>query len=265
MRCSAYCTAKTYDLSKINDFLRSRCPTTLYQDVIHFRFKKGEVFCFDHGCVIFWNLSEEEEQESLKYILKYEIEPLKTPEFDEFSFHYGPHTRMSQDEITLEDAQDPLLKLAISYGLAQSVKLLVYERRIESAIEDSSLITQALAKKGKVPLSRKEIGRKIGALFFERSSINLQSDFLDTPEFFWENSEYEATYRQAAKELDIKSRTQSLNRKLEMIHELFQILGDELNHRHSTRLEWIIIILILFEVLLAISTSYDHLISYLKF
>ncbi|OJX09377.1 MAG: hypothetical protein BGO77_07800 [Caedibacter sp. 37-49] len=265
MRCSAYCTAKTYDLHQINEFLRSRCPTTLYQDVIHFRFKKGEVFCFNYGCIIFWNLSEEEERESLKYILKYEIQPLKTPEFDEFSFNYGNYTRMSQDEITLADAQDSLLKLAISYGLAQSVKLLVYERRIESAIEDSSLITQALAKKGKVPLSRKEIGRKIGALFFERSSINLQSDFLDTPEFFWENSEYEATYRQAAKELDIKSRTQSLNRKLEMIHELFQILGDELNHRHSTRLEWIIIILILFEVLLAISTSYDHLISYLKF
>lgn len=260
MRCSAYCTAKNYDLPKINEFLRTRCPTTLYQDVVHFRFKKGEVFCFDYGCIVFWNLTEEEERESLKYILQHEVQPLKTPEFDEFSFDYGNTTRMSQDEIILEDPQDPLLKLAISYGLAQSVKLLVYERRIELAIEDASRITQALAAKGKVPLSRKEIGRKIGELFFERSSINLQSAFLDTPEFFWDNSEYEGSYRQAAKDLDIKSRTQSLNRKLEMIHELFEILGDELNYRHSTRLEWIIIILILLEVILAILSSYGHLI-----
>ena len=59
------------------------------------------------------------------------------------------------------------------------------------------------------------------------------------------------------KDLEIRSRTQTLNRKLDIMHDLYQILGDELNHRHTAKLEWIIIILIMIEVLLAISNKVE--------
>lgn len=249
MRCTAYCTAKSYDLPKLSDFLKTKSPVQSFGDSLYFRYKRGEVFAFDYGCIVFWNLSQEEELEALTHIRDFEREPLKQFEYDDFDYSYGKPSKVFQDEITLENPKDCLAKLSVSYGLAQSVKLGIYEGTVEDTLAATDPITRSLAKKGKIPLTRREIGRKIGELFLERNTINVQSDFLEPPEFFWEYPEYEPFYKMAATDLEVRARALNLNRKLDMIHDLYQILGDELNHRHSSRLEWIIIILILIEVL----------------
>ncbi|MDH5258855.1 MAG: RMD1 family protein, partial [Gammaproteobacteria bacterium] len=43
-------------------------------------------------------------------------------------------------------------------------------------------------------------------------------------------------------------RMEVLSKKLETIHELFNMIADELRHKHSSMLEWIIIWLIAFEI-----------------
>jgi uncharacterized Rmd1/YagE family protein len=43
-----------------------------------------------------------------------------------------------------------------------------------------------LARRGKIGVERKEIYRKMGALFLHKTQFNLNSDILDIPEFFWE-------------------------------------------------------------------------------
>ncbi len=101
-------------------------------------------------------------------------------------------------------------------------------------------------------LSRREIRRKMGELFIERNSINLHVDVLDVPEFFWEYSELEPLYAMTANYFDLETRVEVLNQRLDVIHELFEMLGNELNHQHSSRLEWTIIILIIVEVVLTL-------------
>ena len=93
----------------------------------------------------------------------------------------------------------------------------------------------------------------MGELFIERNSINLHLDVLDAPEFFWEYPEMEPLYKMMSNYLDIKSRVEVLNQRLDVVHELFEMLGNELNHQHSSRLEWTIICLIVIEVLLTVS------------
>jgi uncharacterized Rmd1/YagE family protein len=75
---------------------------------------------------------------------------------------------------------------------------------------------------------------------------------LDKPDFFWEYPEYEDYYGIAAKYLEIAPRTEVLSKKLETIHELFEMLADEQKHRHSSRLEWIIIWLIALEIVMTV-------------
>lgn len=99
----------------------------------------------------------------------------------------------------------------------------------------------------------------MGALFLDRSSINLHVDVLDTPEFFWEHPELEPMYLDVANELDIQNRGQVLNQRLDVLRELFEMLGNELNHQHSSRLEWIIIWLILIEVIITLLTRLNFL------
>lgn len=254
MRCVAYCVSGSYNLAKVHNFLKLLVPVFSYGEALHFNYKQGEVFCFNYGCVVLWNTLKEDDLAILEKVFPFSRERLPDVEFDEFIYSYGSLNKMIQDEITLLDPKDTLAKLSVSYGLAQSTKLSVYESKIEGTLQATELITNTLASKGKIPLSRRAIGRKIGELFLERNTINVRSDFLEPPEFFWEYPEYEPLYKMTASDLDIRIRAVSLNRKLDMIHDLYQILGDEMNQRQSARLEWVIIALILIEVMFA---SYD--------
>lgn len=153
-----------------------------------------------------------------------------------------------------------LQMLAVSYGLSQAVKLSAFESRIESTIETTKTIPQELAIRGKISLSRKEISRRIGALVIERNSVNLHSDILDAPVFIWDHPEYESLYTMTIKDLELHSRTDVLNRRLDIVKELFEMMRDELNNRHSTMLETIIVLLIMIEVFLTLFIHVFHLV-----
>ena len=66
--------------------------------------------------------------------------------------------------------------------------------------------------------------------------------------FFWEDDEWLPLYLRAAKYLEIDRRAEVLNKRLDIIKELFDMLASELHNNHSNKLEWIVIILIMIEV-----------------
>jgi uncharacterized Rmd1/YagE family protein len=264
MRCTGYCTASSYDVPRLFQFFQKKGMTQNYRDVVHHQIKeekkiKGDLFFFSYGVVVCWGFSEAEEREILTSIKEFEREPLNKIELDEFTFGYGDVMKISEDEIVLQN-KSTLTKLAISHGIAQSVKLTIFEDIVRKTIEHTKHLPSALAQKGKISLSRKEISRKMGELFIERNFINLHTEILDTPEFFWDHPELEPFYRRTAHYLDVGKRVEILNKRLNVIHELFEILSNELNHQHSSRLEWTIIILIVIEVVIALLRDLFHLI-----
>lgn len=212
----------------------------------------AHVFCFPYGSTVFWGLTKEQALTFLAELKEFEEQPYEELETDEFTYIYGSSGKIFEDEITLPD-NDVLTKLAVSHGIAQSVKLGIFEIKIHKTFNDHKSLPEELARKGKIPLSRKDIRRKMGQLFIERSSINLHLDVLDAPEFFWEYPEFDPLYRMISLYLDITTRVEVLNQRLDVIHELLEMLGNELNHQHSSRLEWTIIWLIVIEVVLTVA------------
>jgi len=264
MRCTGYCTASGYETARLFQFLQVTGTSQLYRDVIHTQPKdekgiKRDIFYFPYGVTVFWGFTEEEEKSILGILKKFEREPLDKMELDEFSFSYGDKMKIAEDEIVLQK-KDPIIKLAISYAIGQSVKLTVFEEAIARTVEKTQFLPLSLAREGKISLSRKETSQKMGELFLERNYINLNAEILDTPEFFWEHAQLEPVYRRTTHYLDVTKRVELLNRRLNLLHELFQILGNELNHQHSARLEITIIILIVIEVVLAVLRDLFHLI-----
>jgi len=262
MRCTGYCTASSYDIPRLYQFLQVAGTSQLFRDVIHTQPKDGnkrDIFYFPYGVVLFWGFTEDEEKNLLSNLRKFEREPLNKIEIDEFSFAYGDKMKIEEDEIILQK-KDTLTKLAISYAIGQSVKLTVFEETISRTIDSSKHLPRELAVRGKIPLSRRETSRKMGEIFLERNFINLHTEIIDTPEFFWEHSELEAFYRRMIHYLDVNKRGELLNRRLNLLHELYEILGNELNHQQSSRLEMTIIILIVIEVVLALLRDLFHLI-----
>lgn len=264
MKCTGYCTAAGYDIPRLFQFLQVTGTSQLFRDVLHSQLKdekgtKRDIFYFSYGVVVFWGFTEEEEKEALSSLKKFERDPLPKAEVDTFSFVYGDRMKLEEDRIILHK-KDALTKLAISYAIGQSVKLTVFEEVIARTVESCKQFPKELALNGKIALSRKETSQKMGELFLERNYINLHTEILDTPEFFWEHAELETFYRRVIHYLDVSKRVELLNRRLTLLHELFEILGNELNHQQTSRLELTIIILIVIEVVIALLRDLFHVI-----
>lgn len=258
MRCASFCTGKTYRLAAILHHYKDRgYLTTMEGQVLQVHSPETDktIFFFSHGSFVSWGFSSREEKEIAKAIKPFTIAPLKIVEARFFLCRFGgitkisPPKRFNTEIITLE-SEDVDLKLAISYGLAQSIKLEAYEEFIQQTIKKNLVIIDELSEKGTISLSSKAISKRKGEIFLARSSVNLNSDFLDVPEYFWEHPNLESYYELTAQFLDIDSRVTALNQQLDVLHELFDMLTGELQHKHSSLLEMIIIILIFIEIIL---------------
>ena len=263
MRCISFCTAASYKLGALADFFRSRhYIAKLFRNVLYVtkNNKNMDIFLFSHGCFVTWGLRKKQEEKLIEQIKPFAEGPLKKAEIetDRFIYHIDketrifPHQRFNVDVITLEKAEidNIQMKLAISYGLAQSIKLEFYEESIQKTIRANSRFPQELAQDGKISLSRKAISKRIGEIFLTRSSVNLSSEYLDVPEYFWRYSNLEAYYVMTEKFLDIPKRVAALNHKLDVVHEILEMLNSQLEHRYSSILESVIILLIFIEIVL---------------
>lgn len=252
-RCSSFCTAESFNMTTLLQDLQANFECQKFQDVIHVHIPNSlaDAFFFSYGVCIFWGLHRKKEARFLDHIKNFENTPLLNKESDEFSYVFGENHRIHRDIITLT-SKDILPKLAISHGLAQSMKLKALESSVQDTITQTKCIPEDLAKKGKIKLRRKQISKMMGQLFLKRSSVNLDFELLGTPHFFWEHDTWEDLYRLIRNHLDISSRTDVLNQRLKMVHELYEILGTELNHQHSAILELTIIWLIVIEVIISL-------------
>lgn len=244
--------------SGIYDHLSNIYKTSRYKDilVIHLEENK-EIIFFNYGVYICFNVDFENTKFFEDSLSDFLIEPFAQPIIEQFSFAIKDSFEINYDQVIVSE-NTIFSKIAVASSLAQNVKLIEFEEKIEKTIEENSKIPMELAKTGKINLNKKDTAKKIGELFLVKSRTNLHYDLLDTPEFFWEYPQYEHYYEKISKYLDIKSRIEVLNKKVEVIQELLDMLSNEQNHRYSSLLEWIIIILIGVEIVMSL---WEHFIK----
>ncbi|ETV71984.1 hypothetical protein H257_12796 [Aphanomyces astaci] len=214
--------------------------------------ERKDVFYFATGCTVFWGLTRAEEQAHIQAIRAFSNGSVKQVEVEDMDFCYGDASSVINDSITLSSFRSSE-KIAISFAMAQSSKLDVFEQRVDETIQETRHIPQTLADTGEIKkYSQKDISQLIGRLFIERSDINLNSDMLDDPDFFWDDDEYQPLYKKMMKYLDVDNRVHILNTRLDILRELLDVLSQQLARQHDTKLEWIVIWLIVAEVVVEV-------------
>jgi len=273
MRCASYCVADSFNISLlVEKLIENGCEPKYFDEVVYVRksvdsLNNVDIFYFPFGAIVIWGVPEHQEKIILQEVQACTVGFLASPPSDIIYYRIdekAERTFIDEEinEIILKEDNE-FIKLSIAHALAQSVKLNILENSVSELLQKTAPIQHELARTGSVSLSKKEISKQIGILFNERYYINLHSDILDTPEFFWRRPRYEPLYLMTAAFQDIQLRHNILNHRLDMIQELYNILSNELNYKHSTRLEIIIIILIAIEVLLGISNHnlFDKLLN----
>jgi required for meiotic nuclear division protein 1 len=151
--------------------------------------------------------------------------------------------------ITKDIEKNILEQYTFSNALALSVKLGIWEASLNKYVESMAFVTEDLKQGIKFKITRPEMLRKTGELFALRHLINLSSDLLDTPDFYWDREQLETLYSQTCNYFNISKRTRVMNEKLNHCVELADLITSNLNDIHHVRLEKIIIYLIMIEVM----------------
>ncbi|XP_032671924.1 glutathione synthetase-like [Odontomachus brunneus] len=230
-------------------------------DVIHAvaKYEVGheprEIFFFREGSIVMWNISDLECGNLLQFLRQYEhnryTEELIHTESELMTYTYvdfGRKSHLKDGDIILTRETGNLDKYTFSNAMAQSVKLGIWEVSLNHYIDSIEFVTEDLKAGRKLRMTQSEVLRKQGELFNLRHRINLSSDLLDTPDFYWERDDLEGLYQQICGYFSITKRTRVMNERLNHCVELVSILSSHLSDRHHVRLEWMIIILIMVEV-----------------
>lgn len=261
-QCSAQCIANVFNFEELRQILEQRYRVTTYQDALHIAQPGWEALIFPYGVYVGWEMGYDEEQFLQDELRRHCSGLHPTPFIDHFTYDDKTDratSRIRNDHIEL--GTDTILeKLAVSHGLAQSVKLMEFEEQAKRTIEETRYIPENIARFGRANLRRREIAKLRGMLYIVRSDIHLHFDLLDTPEFFWEYPELQETYNSVITYLEMAQRTRLLNDKLNIIQQLLNMLAEEQNHKHSSTLEWIIIWLIAVEIVIFLAHDILHLV-----
>ena len=102
----------------------------------------------------------------------------------------------------------------------------------------------------------------MGELFVQMCRVNLFFDILDTPEVFWEFDEFYDNYSKCRKYLDLSKRVSIVNKRLEIMKELYEMLHNEVTIQSATYLEKVVAILVglcvVIDVLAVIVDAYHN-------
>lgn len=242
----AYATAEEYDLDRLRSSLiredlyeLKKLPTIaatetatdssqdddfLYVSAkIRFGDEPREIFFFREGSVVLWNCPELECSNVLTHLKPFEIDSysraLVQEESDCMAYNYDPKkAHLSNGNFYLSQSDEtPLEKYTFSNALSTSVKLGIWEATLDRYVDSMAYVTEDLKHGTKIKMSRAEVLRKTGELFALRHLINLSSDLLDTPDFYWDREQLENLYSATCAYFSVQRRTKVISAKIEIL------------------------------------------------
>lgn len=272
---TAVCVAESFDMDavagalQVHGFVLDPDDTGFeVHEVVHARgVNGGDIFVFPSGTVVTWSLPPDVVTTlATKYLLPAAEDPhVDRKEVEDLEFAVDPERDQSAingDVVVLgtrQEAQDgdrlntTLAKIAFSSGLARSTKLAVLESSLNSYFDSTRRIPALLSRGSRFALSRRFILQKTGELLSLRAQLNHYNELTDSlPDIFWDSKSelrLETYYDRVGKALDVGVRIKTLNEKMTYAQEVVDVLRETSSEKHSTRLEWIIIVLIAVEVL----------------
>lgn len=265
MECLSFCISNHLDLAGVDHFFKAN--PSLY---LSNRFRDGVklnhpthpsrlIFVFKNGTVVCWGMKRYLIPQLLSYLRSFADNPIHSNVHDEFSYRIAeqttikPHDYFDVDCLTLDAAEDgDELRLSLSYGFSQSVKLQYFEMLIEHLAERYTPFIETVSKTGDIPISRKKIQQANGEILGTKTELNLISNFLYHPKYFWQHPTLEQYFTMLERYLHLPRRASAINHRLDTIDEIFDMFNRYLENRHAHILELIIILLIAAETIFGV-------------
>jgi uncharacterized Rmd1/YagE family protein len=228
-----------------------------------FRVGQGYAVLFRYGVAVLIGLSPVEEDETVRGLRPRVVDPLDRLEDESATIEIVP----DQDDhiepgghIKVKDLS-PARLVVIADALAKNVALAHDEREVSRVFDVIDPLAANLAQRGRTPGKRRDMLKLIGQALLVRHRMSGRVEVEEKPDVLWDRWDLERLHARLADEYELKERAGVLARKIEVVGETARALTDLLDVARSLRLEVMIVVLIVFEVLI---TLYELLIKPMK-
>lgn len=215
--------------------------------------EEGSAVLFRFGVVVVFGGSRDGETSLLAQLRDYLRVPFDEPRVEELTLAVEKEVSADIREgvLMLPDLVTPRLQV-IADILAKSVLLDSYERYIAGVFERIEPLAERLQRRARLPRDENSLKRYLGDILQIQHRLVGRAEVGEKPEVLWEHAEYDRLWRRLESEFEISERQAALDRKLEVVGNTAETLLGLLQDRHTLRVEWYIVILIVVEILLTL-------------
>ncbi|MFA6428015.1 MAG: RMD1 family protein [Candidatus Buchananbacteria bacterium] len=247
---------KAYDIARSADLgaLRAIKFGKLVNDSpVIFQTKEKFLVIFDYGVAVFFNYERAEIVRAINVIRQHVVGYKSSYAKDDFVIVVGkPSLPSSQEALGVKDLTLDEIKL-VSIVLSRSVALEYYENLIDDLLEKLAPIVERLSKKGNTRRTTRSLRKQIGLALAVQHELAYNLEILDDPDVVWSSGQkVDELFHELAGAFDLAQRVQILEKKLKIISDANNFLIDQVQIRQAHTLEWIVILLIAFEIVWAL-------------
>ena len=223
-----------------------------YSDADELFYKTGFnefIYVFKYGVVCFLNYDAIRVSEFLRLISSYCKNAFDQNLSEEFEIHTNASkNKIGFSSIEIMGADIEVLRL-IMLTVSQSVALDYYEEQSTKLIEETNYHTQMLEAKGRLNISGINLKKYIGKSLVLKNRIAENLYIFDSPPETWDDENLNKIHNDLKRTFDLQERFRDIQEGLNIVKDNLELFRDLLQYRNSFRLELIVIILILMEVL----------------
>jgi uncharacterized Rmd1/YagE family protein len=214
--------------------------------------RAGVVTLFRYGVIVLIGLTPPEQDEFLRSIAqrvkgKFAI---RDEEAAMIELSADTEDHISPRGAICIKAVSPERLLVISDALAKSVVLAHDEGEVATVFDVIEPLARELAENGRAPAGRRTMLRHIGKALLVQHRVSGRVAVAEKPDVLWDRPDLERLYGRLEDEYELKERVGLLNRKLAVITETANAFTDIIDTERSLRLELIIVLLIVFEIVI---------------
>ncbi len=228
-------------------------PTQLVYELA----ENGYCLFYNFGSVVFFNVDETVQKttlERIKEFLPSSAEPVTSDEFL-LEVERKTKTEVFFEKVVVDKLTREKIKL-IALVLAQSTALEYFENKVEEILNQLGEITSQLGKAKKLSVPEKKIRRFIGQTMATKQNLIATLYLLEKPEETWESKTLDDLHQEATLMFELRDRFRTVDYKLKMIQDNLEVLANFATNRQHLLLEWAIVGLIVFEVILILSQMF---------
>lgn len=244
----AYQVARTINIKTSSQQLQWQLLFKDSDELFYSSSKDKYIYIFHYGMVSFFNMTNDEINEVLDQLKPFCSNYFTEKISEEVNIFVKPKTiQVNFENIVLPELNAEMIRL-VMLNASQSVALNRYSDITEELLIETNEHTLYLENKGKLDISGNKLKRFIGKVLNIKNKISENLYIFDSPEITWENEQLNKLNLDLKQSFDLKDRYRLIHDRIEIIKENLELFKDIMDHKESSRLEWIIIILILVEV-----------------